>query len=61
LIITATLEGIIAYFIYGDDPDDETVLELAVHGGCDVMVTYNKKDFKNVDMFGIKVQTSAVF
>jgi putative PIN family toxin of toxin-antitoxin system len=36
--------------------DDDMILELAVAGGCDSIVTYNLKDFKNVEQkFGIKV------
>lgn len=37
------------------DPSDDLVLEVAVAGGCDVIVTYNKRHFKNVDKFGIRV------
>lgn len=33
------------------------VLELAVAGGCDVIVTYNKRDFGNLSRFGIAVMT----
>ena len=40
------------------DPDDEMVLELAVEAGCDAIVTYNKRDFRGVDAFGIDLLTS---
>jgi len=40
------------------DPDDEMVLELAVGAGCDAIVTYNKRDFRGVDAFGIDLLTS---
>lgn len=43
------------------DPDDEMILELAVRGNCDVIVTFNKTDFKNAEMFDIKVQTPGEF
>jgi predicted nucleic acid-binding protein len=44
-----------------NDPDNEMILELAVRGACDIIVTYNKADFKEVDMFGIGIQTPAYF
>jgi predicted nucleic acid-binding protein len=37
------------------------ILELAVRGACDIIVTYNIADFKKVDMFGINIQTPADF
>lgn len=43
------------------DPDDEMVLELAVRGGCNAIVTYNKSDFEGVDKFGIDVQAPGDF
>jgi putative PIN family toxin of toxin-antitoxin system len=44
------------------DVDDDMILELAVSGGCDSIVTYNVKDFKNVEkVFGIKVVTPKQF
>lgn len=44
-----------------NDPDDEMLLELAVRGECDTIVTYNKKDFDGAKMFGIKVKTPGEF
>jgi hypothetical protein len=31
------------------------VLELAVAAGCDVIVSYNKRDFAGADRFGLTV------
>lgn len=40
------------------DPKDDMVLELAVSSNCDMIVTYNKKDFKGVEQyFGIRLLT----
>ncbi|RLC09124.1 MAG: putative toxin-antitoxin system toxin component, PIN family [Deltaproteobacteria bacterium] len=43
------------------DPDDDMVLELAVSAGCDVIVTYNKKDFGGAHSFGLRVMTAKEF
>jgi len=38
------------------DPKDDMVLELAVTSNCNMIITYNKKDFKGVEKyFGIRV------
>jgi len=37
------------------DPSDDLVLEVAVAGNCDAIITYNKRHFKNVDKFGLKI------
>ena len=37
------------------DPADDHVLEVAVAAGCDAIVTYNKRDFKGIDKFGLRV------
>jgi putative PIN family toxin of toxin-antitoxin system len=39
------------------DPDDDMLLELAVAGHCDYIVTYNRRDFKGADAFGIQLRT----
>jgi predicted nucleic acid-binding protein len=31
------------------------VLEVAVHGACDAIVTFNVDDFRGAESFGIKV------
>jgi putative PIN family toxin of toxin-antitoxin system len=43
------------------DPKDDMVLELAVSGGCEVIVTYNVRDFEGVEAFGLKVMTAKEF
>jgi putative PIN family toxin of toxin-antitoxin system len=43
------------------DPNDEMVLELAVTANADVIVTYNKTDFKGSESFGIHVLTAQEF
>jgi len=41
------------------DPKDDMVLELAVTSNCDMIITYNKKDFKGVEKhFGIRLLSS---
>ena len=38
------------------DPNDDMLVELAVASKADAIITYNKKDFKNLEQtFGIKV------
>ena len=37
------------------DPKDDMVLEVAVHGGCEAIVTYNVADFRGSERFGVKV------
>ncbi len=37
------------------DPNDDMVLETAVNGGADVIVTFNAKDFRAAAQFGIAV------
>ncbi len=43
------------------DPKDDMVLELAVSGGCDAIVTYNKKDFQGAEKFGIPLMSAKEF
>ena len=43
------------------DPNDDMVLELAVAAGCNFIVTHNKKDFKNIEEFGLQAITPAEF
>jgi putative PIN family toxin of toxin-antitoxin system len=37
------------------DPSDDLVLEVAVAGGSDAIITYNKRHFKNVEKFGLRI------
>lgn len=43
------------------DPNDDLVLEVAVNGQCDRIVTFNVRDFAGADRFGIRVETPAAF
>ena len=43
------------------DPGDEMVLETAVNGRADVLVTHNGRDFVGAESFGITVLTPARF
>jgi predicted nucleic acid-binding protein len=40
------------------DPRDDMVLELAVAAGCESIVSYNRRDFKAAERFGIQVESS---
>ena len=37
------------------DPNDDLVLEVAVAGGCDCIVTFNVRDFAGAEQFGIRI------
>jgi putative PIN family toxin of toxin-antitoxin system len=37
------------------DPKDDMVLEVAVAGRCEAIVTYNLKDFVGAEQFGLRV------
>jgi len=37
------------------DPADDHVLEVAVAGQCDAIVTYHRRDFRGADRFGIRI------
>ena len=43
------------------DPGDEMVLETAVNGRADVLVTHNGRDFAGADSFGVTVLAPAKF
>lgn len=43
------------------DPSDDLVLEVAVAGGCDAIITYNKRHFKNIEKFGLRAVDSKEF
>ncbi len=43
------------------DPQDDMVLEVAVAGQCDGIVTYNKKDFAEAKSFGLELFTPKEF
>lgn len=43
------------------DPKDDHILELAIESQSRYIITYNKRDFKGVDKFGIEVLTPKEF
>ena len=43
------------------DPNDDMVLELAVAARCAFIITYNKKDFRGIQQFGIEALTPKEF
>ena len=52
------------YFLwrpYLPDQQDDMILELAVNAGCTYIVTYNKRDFRGAETFGIEVVTAKEF
>ena len=44
-----------------NDPKDEMLVELAVAGGCDRIITFNKRDLVDVLKIGIRLQTPKEF
>jgi putative PIN family toxin of toxin-antitoxin system len=43
------------------DPDDDLVLELAVFGQADAIITYNQRHFVGSDLFGIRILSPSDF
>jgi predicted nucleic acid-binding protein len=43
------------------DPSDDLVLEVAAHGQCDRIITFNTRDFAGSERFGIRVEKPASF
>lgn len=43
------------------DPHDDMVLELAVAAECDVIITFNSKDFAGIEIFGVRAITPTEF
>ncbi len=45
------------YFLwrpYLNDPKDDMLLELAVTAGCRYIVTFNERDFRDIERFGLQ-------
>jgi putative PIN family toxin of toxin-antitoxin system len=52
------------YFLwrpYLRDRNDEMVLELAVAARCEYIITYNHRDFRGAEKFGICVRDARIF
>ena len=43
------------------DPKDEFVLEVAVEGGCEFIITYKQRDFFGIERFGLRSITPCDF
>jgi predicted nucleic acid-binding protein len=43
------------------DPSDDLMLEVAVAGRCDAIVTFNVRDFSGAERFGVRVMTPGEF
>ena len=43
------------------DENDDFILDLAVVGQCDYIITYNQRDFAGVEKFGIEVLDAKTF
>jgi len=43
------------------DPKDDMILEVAVAAACDAIVTFNIRDFRGAERFGIRVVTPGDF
>lgn len=52
------------YFLwrpYLSDPKDDMVLELAVTAGCEYIITFNERDFQDLEPFGLQAIRPAEF
>ena len=43
------------------DSEDDMILELAVTGGCDFIITFNRNHFLGVEQFGLAILTPQEF
>lgn len=62
--VCTTAQRQVIYFLWRPslpDPSDDLVLEVAVHGRCDRIVTFNVRDFAGSERFGVRVQTPRDF
>jgi predicted nucleic acid-binding protein len=62
--LCSTAERQRIYFLWRPilaDPSDDLVLEVAAHGRCDRIVTFNVRDFRGSERFGIRALTPAAF
>lgn len=71
LEMIAAIDEMTRYSVYQDvffrwrpwlnDENDDMVLELAIASQCDFIVTFNLKDFRRLDVFGIEAITPSTF
>ena len=40
---------------YLKDPKDDLILEAAVAGRCEAIITYNRRDFRGSEKFGVRI------
>ncbi len=62
--LCATAERRALYFLWRPqlpDAADDLVLEIAVTGQCDTIITFNQRHFVGSEQFGVLVQTPADF
>ena len=62
--LCATADRRPLYFLWRpqlSDAADDLVLEIAVTGRCDTIVTFNRRPFAGSDRFGVRIQTPAEF
>jgi len=62
--VCAAGERQLIYFLWRPtlpDPSDDLVLEVAAHGRCDRIVTFNTRDFVGSERFGVRVETPTMF
>lgn len=46
---------------YLKDPKDDLILEAAVAGSCEAIITYNRRDFEGGGKFGLLILTRGEF
>jgi putative PIN family toxin of toxin-antitoxin system len=46
---------------YLKDPKDDLILEAAVAGSCEAIITYNRRDFGGSEKFGVRILTPGEF
>jgi putative PIN family toxin of toxin-antitoxin system len=58
--ICTVAQRINVYFLWRPflgDSDDDMILELAIAGQCDAIVTFNRSDFQGAEQIGIRILT----
>jgi len=62
--VCATADRQAIYYLWRPtlpEPGDDLVLEVAAHGRCERIVTFNVRDFAGSERFGIRAQTPRDF